>query len=83
MPIYEYQAQDPQHGCPRCRKGFELLRRISDPPLERCPQCRNPVRQLISAPAIGRSASNLDSRAKAAGFHKLEKRDKGVYEKKY
>ena len=35
------------------------------------------------APAIGRSISSLDNRAKAAGFSKLKRLGKGEYEKQY
>jgi putative FmdB family regulatory protein len=40
MPIYEYR-------CEHCG-DFEEMQRISDPPLDRCPQCRRKVRRLIS-----------------------------------
>ncbi|HYB89996.1 MAG TPA: zinc ribbon domain-containing protein [Candidatus Binataceae bacterium] len=40
MPIYEYQ----------CRKCgiFEVTRRITDPPLKRCPTCKGKVERLVS-----------------------------------
>jgi putative FmdB family regulatory protein len=40
MPIYEYQ-------CKKCGQ-FEVMQRITEPPLERCPQCRTKVKKLIS-----------------------------------
>jgi putative FmdB family regulatory protein len=83
MPIYEYQAKDSGQSCAHCADGFELMQRMSDAPLEACPECAAPLTKLISAPAVGRSESGLDDRAKSAGFHKLERRDKGTYEKKY
>jgi len=84
MPIYEYIAGDPdQQGCDHCRKGFEQLQRMSDQPLAQCPRCGAPVIKVISAPAVGRSESGYDHRAKAAGFHKLKRLGKGEYEKKY
>jgi putative FmdB family regulatory protein len=83
MPIYEYQADDSGHACSFCRNGFELLRRLSDPPLDRCPECGTEVHKCISAPAVGGSKSGLDDRAKSAGFHKLKKLGKGEYEKEY
>ncbi len=83
MPIYDYQAKDPAQGCARCREPFEMMRRLTDPPLERCPHCGAPVVKLVAAPALGRSRSALDDRAKAAGFHKLKRVDKGTFEKQY
>lgn len=48
MPIYEYQAEDPQSGCPFCRNRFERLQTIREPDLETCPECGIKVRKLIS-----------------------------------
>lgn len=45
MPIYDYQ-------CERCGETTEVLQRVSDPPLERCPRCKGPVRKRPSAPAF-------------------------------
>lgn len=83
MPIYEYQAVDEARGCPHCAGGFEQMQRISDTPLQACPECGAPIRKVISPCAVGRSRSGFDHRAKEAGFHKLERLGKGEYEKKY
>lgn len=40
MPIYEYR-------CEKCGE-FEHTQRITDPPLQRCPNCKRKVRRLIS-----------------------------------
>ena len=45
MPLYEYQ-------CDACGRQFELIRKFSDPPLEKCPTCSGTVRKLISSPAF-------------------------------
>ena len=44
MPLYEYE----------CEAGhrFELIRKFSDPPLEKCPTCGAAVHKLISSPAF-------------------------------
>ncbi len=83
MPTYEYEAVEPAKSCETCRKGFELVRTLHDPPVTQCPSCGAPVHKLISAPAIGRSASSLDDRAKNVGFTKLKRIGKGEYEKQY
>ena len=83
MPIYEYKAKNSKRGCKHCSEGFEELRQISDPELEKCPECGVPVVKIISVPSVGESKSGLDDRAKAAGFHKLKKIGKGEYEKHY
>ncbi|MCA9441573.1 MAG: zinc ribbon domain-containing protein, partial [Candidatus Omnitrophica bacterium] len=38
MPIYEYEP-DGESVCPFCCRGFELIQKISDPPLAECPEC--------------------------------------------
>ncbi|MDR2849204.1 MAG: zinc ribbon domain-containing protein [Verrucomicrobiota bacterium] len=83
MPTYLYQATAPDTGCPRCAAGFETVQSVSDPRLAACPSCGAPVRRVITAPAIGRSKSKLDDRAKASGFTKLKRIGKGEYEKMY
>lgn len=42
MPVYEYE-------CPSCAKVFEVLQRISDEPLQYCPECHGKVKKLVSA----------------------------------
>lgn len=41
MPIYEYE-------CSECEKVFEVQQRISDDPLENCPDCQGAVKKLVS-----------------------------------
>ncbi|MEZ5498606.1 MAG: FmdB family zinc ribbon protein [Steroidobacteraceae bacterium] len=44
MPFYEYE-------CSSCRFYSEIMQKISDAPLRKCPSCgRNTFRKLISAP---------------------------------
>ncbi len=83
MPTYEYEAVDVSKSCDSCGKGFEQVRMLRDPPVTACPTCGAPVRKIISAPAIGRSVTALDDRAKSAGFTKLKRLGKGEYEKQY
>ena len=45
MPLYEYQ-------CQACGRRFELIRKFSDPPLDKCPHCGGAVSKLFSSPAI-------------------------------
>ncbi len=41
MPIYEYE-------CSECDKVMEVQQRISDSPLETCPDCGGKVKKLVS-----------------------------------
>lgn len=46
MPFYEYQ-------CQACSAQVEVLQKISDAPLKKCPECgKNQLRKLISAPSF-------------------------------
>jgi putative FmdB family regulatory protein len=45
MPLYEYL-------CDACGRQFEVIRKFSDPPLDKCPTCGGPVQKLMSSPAF-------------------------------
>src|SRR6266404_3219434 len=80
MPLYEYQ-------CDACGREFELIRKFSDPPLEKCPHCGGTVRKLFSSPAIQFKGSGFyitdypkkdqKAAAKDEQGEKAEKADKG------
>lgn len=81
MPIYEYQPDSDNH-CDFCADGFELLRKISEPPVERCPRCGASVRRKLSAPSLGKSGTSLDAaNIEKHGFTQYKRSGKGVYEK--
>ena len=46
MPIYEYRPI--QSGCSYCGRGFDVLQKISEQPLQLCPKCGAAVRRAIS-----------------------------------
>ena len=46
MPFYEYE-------CPHCGFKDEVLQKISDQPLKKCPSCgKNGLKKLVSAPVF-------------------------------
>jgi putative FmdB family regulatory protein len=46
MPFYEYE-------CSACKHHAEVLQKISDAPLKKCPECGKPaLKRLISAPVF-------------------------------
>jgi putative FmdB family regulatory protein len=45
VPLYEYQ-------CKKCKHKFERIRKFSDPPIRKCPECGSPVEQLLHAPSV-------------------------------
>ena len=82
MPTYSYIAEDPEKGCPSCRRGFDLRRPMSRPPLTHCPLCKQPVIKRVTGfntPKLSKALSVSD--AKSAGFTILEKRSDGSYER--
>ena len=83
MPMYVYEAKEPEKGCAKCAKGFEIMQSINDPKLAVCPDCGAPVFRVIQAPGLGRSQTDLNYRAKRAGFKCLKKVQKGEYETIY
>ena len=59
MPTYEYE-------CKMCGHHFEKFQKMSDAPLERCPECGEQVRRLLGTGAGliikgGGSASHASS----------------------
>ena len=49
MPTYHYRAVDEAASCDSCRETFSKLQTLSDPLLEDCPACAQPVRRVIRA----------------------------------
>ena len=48
MPIYEYEAVDPDSACQNCGDGFEIIQGAREKPLSVCPHCGKQVRKTIS-----------------------------------
>ena len=79
MPLYDYA---PKSGkCRRCGGRFEVMQRVAEPKLRRCPACRKPVERLISRVALGGKYSVSDSKVKSLGLTKYRKAGDGVYER--
>ncbi|MEZ6065453.1 MAG: zinc ribbon domain-containing protein [Planctomycetaceae bacterium] len=87
MPIYVYEVitTDGQEG-----ETFEVLQKISDPPLTKHPETGAAVRRVIQPPFIGgqwsdsamhKSASD-DKKLDRLGFTKYVKAGDGYYEKR-
>ena len=83
MPIYVYEAKDPEKGCAKCRGGFEIRQSLKDDRLVACPDCGAAIYRVIQAPGLTHSKTDLHYRAKRAGFNCLKKVSKGEYEKMY
>jgi len=57
MPFYEYE-------CAHCKFYKEVMQKVSDEPLKKCPSCgRNSLKKLVSAPVF---------RLKGAGWYETD-----------
>lgn len=61
MPYYEYQ-------CQKCKKELEVLQKITEPPLKKCPKCKGKLNKLISQTAF---------QLKGTGWYVTDFRNKG------
>jgi len=75
MPVYVYRAKNPNKSCKNCKESFEVFQKISEPAVEICPECENPVVRLLNAVTTGRDTSTQkllsDENLKKHGFKKL------------
>lgn len=63
MPTYEYE-------CEACGHGFERFQKMSDDPVEECPECEEPEVRRIISPGGGLVF-------KGPGFYATDYRDEG------
>jgi putative FmdB family regulatory protein len=45
MPLYEYK-------CLTCGSSFEVLQKVDEPRLKKCPKCGNLLKKVLSPPAL-------------------------------
>lgn len=86
MPIYIYEVvlEDGESG-----QVFEVMQRMSDPPLTKHPTTGQPVRRVIQAPHIAGQWSEAgarqqlsDKNLEAHGLTKYVRAGDGIYEKR-
>jgi putative FmdB family regulatory protein len=79
MPLYEYS---PTSGhCELCKGRFEVMQRLAEDKLTRCPTCGQPCERRISAVALGGTYAVTDDKIKHSGLTKYKKAGDGVYER--
>lgn len=83
MPTYLYRALKDARACKNCSQGFEVRQKMTDAPLETCPQCGAKVERVIQPVGISvnrSSKSLLSNRSlKEHGFSKFVKEDDKKY----
>jgi putative FmdB family regulatory protein len=52
MPTYKYQAVDLDCSCEHCKEGFEIIQRMTEPPLTHCPHCNHRIYRVLFAPTV-------------------------------
>jgi len=73
LPIYEYE-------CEACKKRFEVIQKMSDPPLAVCSECSGKLNKLVSSPAglqFKGSGWYVNDYAKKNGQPSSDKKPKG------
>jgi putative FmdB family regulatory protein len=74
MPIYEY-------SCQKCGRRLEVMQKMSDKPLTRCPECKGKLEKIFSQTSFqlkgsGWYASDYTNRGKAEKPEKSDKTEK-------
>ena len=80
MPIYEYV-------CDKCGHHLEVMQKMNDKPLSKCPQCRGRLEKIFSQTSFqlkgsGWYATDYTGRGKAEKAEKIDKTDKKETDKK-
>lgn len=72
MPTYEYR-------CPECGNEFEKFGRMSDPPVQECPQCHAQAQRRISGGAglVFKGSGFYITDYRGDGYKKAAESDKG------
>ena len=84
MPIYCYRADDRENACDHCRETFEIVQKMSEEALTRCPQCGAVIGRIVTTfySHTNKTKEMLsDKNLKEKGFTKLVREEKGVYRK--
>jgi len=87
MPTYVYQVvPDAGDGCAHCRAAFEIVQRMSEEALTKCPQCGVQVERIIQRPMVSdgvKLKGPSNSQLEKAGFTQFKRNGKGTYEKTF
>jgi putative FmdB family regulatory protein len=92
MPTYVYSATPPEPPaqpaatCDVCSGTFEVVQRMSEDALTKCPKCGGAIQRVIMAPNLNGAGTvkkpSADRLAKA-GFTQYKRVGKGNYEKSF
>ena len=74
MPIYEY-------ACQKCGEHLEVMQKMSDKPLTRCPKCRGKLEKMLSQTSFQLKGSGWYATDYARSSNKGSKSDSEPSEK--
>ena len=77
MPLYDYAPL--KGGCRKCKGGFEIMQKLSEPRLKKCPACKTPVERVISAVGVHTKFAMSKSKLNDLGMTKYVKTSDGSY----
>ncbi len=88
MPTYVYKLKvvTKDKGCEYCRESFEIVQKMSEDSLTKCPHCSAEIEKVIQAPMLGDAAKLKGPTSKQlsnAGFTQYKRKGKGYYEKQF
>src|SRR4030067_3865003 len=75
MPIYEYE-------CIKCKKHHDIMRKITEKPLTKCPDCGGKMHKLISNTSFVLKGTGWYASDYPSDKKKKETKDTGVTDKK-
>ena len=58
---------DSERSCNYCKRGFEIIQRMTESALTLCPQCNHPISRVLFAPTVvikGRPLTDADRKIK-------------------
>lgn len=85
MPTYVYTSKV-KSTCDVCSENFEVVQRMSDEALTKCPTCGGKIERVIMAPNLngaGAMKKPTNDRMAKAGFTQYKRKGKGYYEKSF
>lgn len=90
MPTYVYAPKlekDETRSCDACSGTFEVIQKMSDDSLTKCPKCGGAVERVITPPNLNgvgfMSRKPSAKRMEQAGFVQYKRQGKGYYEKQF
>jgi len=89
MPIYVYGPKlnaGEKRACDACAGTFEIVQRMSEEALAKCPKCGGAIERLLTTPSVTGAKhykKHSPRQIAEAGFTKYKRMGHGYYEKEF